>query len=95
VHAFGAGAAGTMVMAMMSRAALGHTGRPFTASRPVAVAYGLVGLGALLRVAAPLAGSAAFGAAVMASGALWSAAFLIYTVVYWPILTGPRVGGGS
>ncbi len=90
LHAFAAGAAGTMIMAMMSRAALGHTGRSFTAPRPIALAYLLVAMGALVRVLSPLAGG---GEAAMAvSGVLWSAGFLIFAVVYWPILTRPGIG---
>jgi uncharacterized protein involved in response to NO len=90
LHAFAAGAAGTMIMAMMSRAALGHTGRSFTAPRPIVAAYLLVGIGALVRVLSPLA--TAGEAAMVVSSLLWSAGFLIYAVVYWPILTRPGIG---
>jgi uncharacterized protein involved in response to NO len=35
----------------------------------------------------------AYLATVIASGACWSAAFALYTVRYWPVLTRPRIDG--
>src|SRR5690606_18551233 len=53
-HAFGTGAIGTMIIAVMSRASLGHTGRRLIAPRSIVWAYHLVTLAAVLRVAGPL-----------------------------------------
>ena len=44
------GAIGTLVLAIMSRVALGHTGRPLTASRGMTLAFILITMGAALRV---------------------------------------------
>jgi uncharacterized protein involved in response to NO len=87
LHALTAGAIGTMILAVASRAALGHAGLPLTASRWTVLAYVLVIAGAALRVAAPHAH------AMMLAGVLWSAGYTIFSVVYWPILTRPRVDG--
>ena len=38
-HALGAGAAGSMILAVMTRASLGHTGRPLRAHPVTALAY--------------------------------------------------------
>jgi uncharacterized protein involved in response to NO len=90
-HAFGTGAGGTMILAVMSRAALGHTGRPLVVARPVVWAYLLVTLAAFLRVVAPLIVPQHYPIVLTASAVSWIAAFALFTVVYAPILTTPRV----
>ena len=92
LHGMTTGAIGTMILAMTTRVALGHTGRALKVAPPITVAYVLVTLAALLRVAAPLAAPGAYVPSIVASGLFWAAAFAIFTVVYWPILTGPRAG---
>jgi uncharacterized protein involved in response to NO len=91
LHAFGTGAVGTMVLAVMSRAALGHTGRPLAASPAIALSYWLVSLSAASRIIGPLAWPAGTHAALVVSGLVWIAAFSIFAVVYAPILTTPRI----
>ncbi|MBW3098289.1 NnrS family protein [Pseudohoeflea coraliihabitans] len=90
VHALTAGAVGTMTLAVMSRASLGHTGRPIAADAATLILYAVVTIGAALRVLAPLLeeGSAA---ALIAGGALWSAAFLIFALSYGPKLFAARI----
>jgi len=92
-HALGIGAMGSMTIGMMTRTARGHTGRPLVASPAEVVTYVLVPLAALVRVAVPLVVPAATSHAVIAAAALWSTAYAIYAVVYWPILSRPRVDG--
>jgi len=93
VHAWAAGAVGGMIIGMITRTALGHTGRPLRVGRAEVIAYCLVHLGAIVRVFVPLAWLPAYGAALVASAALWAVAFGIYCVVYWPILSRPRADG--
>jgi uncharacterized protein involved in response to NO len=93
LHALTIGVAASMVLAVMTRAALGHTGRPLRASRPIAVAYMLLGLAALVRVFAPALGATHYLWTLIASGLLWSAAFALFLIVYTPILVRPRVDG--
>lgn len=93
MHAFGVGAIGGMVIGMITRTARGHTGRPLHASPMEVAAYVLVHLAALLRVFAPIAWPGGYVWWVIGSTALWSLAFGLYTVVYFPILTKPRVDG--
>lgn len=92
VHALTAGCIGTMVMAVMSRAALGHAGRPLLVSPVIVAAYGLISAGAVLRVAAPVIPGAMAGL-TLAGGLVWTAAWLAFVVIYWPILTRPRADG--
>ena len=85
LHALTIGGFGTMILAMMSRATLGHSGRELTASPMTTLAYLLVSAAALLRVLTPALGD--FGeVALWLSGGAWTTAFLIFVFVYFPIL---------
>lgn len=89
VHALTAGAVGTMTLAVMTRASLGHTGRPIVADRYVVGMYGMVSAGAVLRVAAPFAGDW-YAHLLVCGGVLWAGAFLLFSVRYAPVLWGRR-----
>jgi uncharacterized protein involved in response to NO len=93
VHALTVGAIGGMTLGMMTRTARGHTGRPLSTGRAELAAYGLVQAAAVVRVLVPLAVPAAQLAAVGLSAFLWSAAFAVFTLTYFPILTRPRLDG--
>ncbi|HLO78417.1 MAG TPA: NnrS family protein, partial [Magnetospirillum sp.] len=92
VHALTAGCVGTMVLGVMSRAALGHAGRPLQVSKATVAAYGLLSAGTVLRVLAPLVPEAQMGL-THAGGTLWALAWLLFVVVYFPIVTRPRADG--
>jgi uncharacterized protein involved in response to NO len=92
LHGWMGGAAGTMTLAVMSRASLGHTGRPLEASRALQAVYALVVGGALARVGAALQPSLSFMLLHVAAFA-WAGAFLGFAVSYWPILARPRLSG--
>jgi uncharacterized protein involved in response to NO len=91
IHAFTAGAIGTMILAVMTRVALGHTGRPLEADRATALIYVLVNLAAATRVMASVVGGS-FLLLVSISAVLWVASFALFTVRYGPMLTAPRAG---
>ncbi|HXH04249.1 MAG TPA: NnrS family protein [Candidatus Competibacteraceae bacterium] len=90
LHVLTIGCLGTMVIAVMSRAALGHTGRKLHADRPLLLAYLLVSLGAAARLAAALA-PAHYWIWLGLAGLAWSAGFGLFFLRFWPILTRPRV----
>ena len=87
------GAAGGLIIGMMTRTARGHTGRPLRADRIDVACYLLVLGAALVRVVVPLVAPAATMPAVLGSAALWSAGFALYALRYWPVLTRPRLDG--
>ncbi len=89
LHALTAGAVGAMTLAIMTRATLGHTGRTLTAGPATQLIYALVLIGAALRVAAPWLPLDQM-ALLIASGALWSGAFLGFVLVYGPMLLRRR-----
>jgi len=90
LHALTMGAIGSMILAMMTRVPLGHTGRPLHASRLTALAYAVLTVAVVIRVTGPLAGSA-YLVMIDVSAAAWILAFAIFGLHYWPILTRPRV----
>jgi uncharacterized protein involved in response to NO len=92
-HALTVGAIGGLVIGMMTRTARGHTARPLRADRFDIACYALVQLAAIVRVAVPLALPASLLPAVQCSAVLWSCAFALYAVHYWPALTRPRLDG--
>ncbi|HOV03828.1 MAG TPA: NnrS family protein [Kaistiaceae bacterium] len=92
LHLIAIGAVGCMTMAMMTRAALGHTGRGLKVAPAIAVAYLLVAAAALTRTFGLVLFPAGYYQVVFLSGALWMAGFAIFSVIYFPILTGPRPG---
>ena len=92
-HALTVGAVGGLTLAMMTRTARGHTGRLLVAGASETLIYLLVAAAALVRVFVPIAEPRWLMAGVIASAALWSAAFLLYAVRYGPMLVRARVDG--
>ncbi len=92
VHALTVGGFATMILAVMTRASLGHTGRPLVAPKPVVLSYLLITLAAALRVFGPSLGFDRL-TSVSAAGACWLGAFLLFVAVYAPILARPRPDG--
>ncbi len=89
IHALTAGAIGTMILAVMTRATRGHTGRALSADRATGAIYLLVNLAAIARLAAAFAASWTMPL-LIASACLWTAAFAGFALVYGPMLLLPR-----
>jgi len=92
-HAFTVGGIGVLTIDMMARVSLGHPARALTIGSAMAVAFGLVNLAALARGLLPIFQPQWFSQLIIASGVLWVAAFVIFVVIYAPILTQPRIDG--
>ena len=94
LHAFTYGGIGLMTLGMMTRVALGHTGRNvFDPPRSLGVLFTLLAVGALARVAGPLLWPAWTAAWMGASQFLWIAAFAGFVWIYAPMLVKPRIDG--
>ena len=89
IHALAVGSMGGLIIGMITRTALGHSGRMVRAGRVEVTAFILVLLAAALRVAATLI-PPFYLAGMLAAGSAWAAAFLLYVVSYGPILLGKR-----
>jgi uncharacterized protein involved in response to NO len=83
LHAWTAGAIGLMTLAVMTRASLGHTGRPLQATPATQAVYACVFLAAVLRVIAACTGSLPL---LEAGGALWVLGFVGFALIYAPLL---------
>ena len=92
-HALTVGAIGGLTLGMMTRTSRGHTARPLQVGGAELAAYVLVHAAAFVRVFLPLVFPDAYVALVVASSVLWFAAFALFTVVYIPILSRPRLDG--
>lgn len=93
-HALTVGALGTLILGMLTRVSLGHTGRPLVVSRAIVWSYWLITAAAILRVFGPMLVSvSAYPRVLDISSVCWSLAFLLFVVVYTPILTSPRPDG--
>jgi uncharacterized protein involved in response to NO len=92
-HGLTVGAVGSLMLAVMSRAGLGHTGRPVKASPAIVLAYGFIHAAALMRVVALASPDLGPLTMLLVSGALWIGTFALFVCVYTPILTRPRIDG--
>lgn len=90
IHALTAGAIGTMILAVMPRVTLGHTGRDLTANRPTVAIFILINASAVMRVAASW-NTARMMTLIALSGTCWIMAFGLFEVVYGPMLLTPRL----
>ena len=93
IHALTVGAIGGLTLGMMTRTARGHTARPLVADRFELAMFLLIQVAAAIRVFGGMASPETYLASVKLSGLLWSAAFGLYAVRYWPVLTRPRLDG--
>jgi len=89
LHALAAGAVGTMILAVMTRASLGHSGRPLTAGIGTTIVYLLVTVAALARVAAPALPTLETGLLSFSTLA-WIGAFGLFVGLYAPLCLSAR-----
>lgn len=92
VHALAVGGMAGLIIGVMTRVALGHTGRMLQLPRFMIITYVLIHLGALVRLAAEFV-PAHFAHLIYCSAILWTLAFGYFLVVYLPILISPRADG--
>lgn len=91
IHALTIGAITGMMVAIMTRSTLGHTGRPLKAFGTEAVIYLSVTVAAVTRVCASLIDDGALLTTV--AGLAWILAFVLYAFRYGPMLVGQRADG--
>jgi uncharacterized protein involved in response to NO len=84
IHAWTAGAIGLMTLAVMTRASLGHTSQPLTATRSTLAIYSLAIVAALTRAVAAF--DVHRDPMLQASAAAWVAAFGGFVIFYAPLL---------
>lgn len=92
LHVLTVGAMGMMILAMISRVSLGHTGRALQVGPAMIVAYLALFIALLVRVTGQW-WLDDYRVVVMASALLWTLAFGLFFLRYLPILTRPRPDG--
>ena len=93
IHTLTVGAMGMMILAMISRVSLGHTGRPLQVGRTMVVAFSAAVAAFVVRVFG-VYWIADYTHLVTAAAGLWALAYGCFLVIYVPILTRPRLDGG-
>jgi uncharacterized protein involved in response to NO len=92
-HALTVGAIASLMMAMMTRSSLGHSGRSLVAGKAEIAAFVLLQLSAVVRVIGASILTSFYRELLVVSGVLWTAAFAVFLWRYAPILTQPRIDG--
>jgi uncharacterized protein involved in response to NO len=88
LHGWTAGAIALMTLAVMTRASLGHTGRPLTATRPIQFIYACALIAALARIVAAF--HVLREPMLHLSATAWVLAFGGFVIIYAPLLTRRR-----
>ena len=81
------------MLAMMMRSALGHSGRPLVAGAAEIGAFVVLQLSVIVRVLAASVAPGIYREAMVIAGVLWTLAFVVFLLRYWPILMRPRIDG--
>lgn len=90
LHALTVGGVGGLILAMLARVSLGHTGRPLELPRGFALAFVLLNLGGLFRVVGV---SFWYQPSLWLASICWVGAFAQYLYCYAPMLCRTRADG--
>ncbi len=93
LHTLVIGSMAGLIIGMITRTTLGHTGRPLKAGKSEVVMYLLIQLGVVCRFAAGIHGGDLRDTALLAASTAWTAAFVLFLFVYGPYLVKPRLDG--
>lgn len=90
LHMLTVGCIGSLTLGMMARVSLGHTGRQIVIGQPVIASFWMMQGAVVVRCLAIIIRDENYTLWITASGLLWTAAFVIYLVVYTPMLLSAR-----
>ena len=93
LHTITVGGMGLMILAMISRVSLGHTGRMIQVGRVMNLAFVVIVAAAVIRVAAS-GWFANYSTGITVSAVLWILAYGLFVMKYTPVLFKARVDGG-
>jgi uncharacterized protein involved in response to NO len=93
LHSLTVGSIGGMILAMISRVTLGHTGRPLKAKPAISIAFVFILFSAIVRVIVPIALPQYYSNAILIAGILWVLAFTLFLIIYAPMLISHRADG--
>jgi uncharacterized protein involved in response to NO len=90
IHAITVGAMGMMILSMISRVSLGHTGRPIKVGRIMTWAFMILFFAALVRIFGQVF-TDDYIFVIQGSALLWAIAYLCFVILYAPILIKKRI----
>ena len=93
LHALTVGAMGSLILAMMARISLGHSGRPLKSKPVMSVALLLIVLAALARVVGIVVMPEATFSWLLVAALGWMLSYGCFVGVYQNILRSPRADG--
>lgn len=94
LHMFTIGGIGLITLSMMSRVALGHTGRDIRNPSPwMKIAFASLIVSVIFRVLVPMITMQFYTTWVLVAAIFWVFSFAIYVSIYIPILLKPRADG--
>ena len=93
LHVFGIGVTGGLIISMITRTALGHTGRPLKAGSIELVSYLCIQGALIIWLISGMGNNSWFYPLLVLAGTLWCAAFGLYLYKYIPLLIRPRPDG--
>ncbi|XKH01705.1 NnrS family protein [Marinobacter nauticus] len=91
-HAAGTGAIGGLILGVVARVSLGHTGRPLVLPRGMVLAFVAIQLAAVIRVLTGF-NLIPWHPGIGSSALLWVLAYGLYLVRYTGVLASPRADG--
>lgn len=95
IHALTAGCIGSMILGMICRVTLGHTGRPLKVGRLTALSFYAIQLAAIMRVFGPILLPSETTFWIVSSASLWSLCFVAYLACFGSFLFQPRPDGNT
>jgi len=90
-HILGIGAMGGMMLAMMTRSALGHTGHEIVAGKTETACFILIQIAVVARIASIFVPADLYMPMLQISAFGWASAFALFAIRYWPLVTNSRV----
>ncbi len=93
LHAFAAGAVGSIGMAIMTRSGLGHTGRPIIMDKMIFLMMLFIHVGALLRVMVPIFKTDFYMTSLHISMGIWTSSFIFFAIRFLPVFFTKRPDG--
>ncbi|MBT5073420.1 MAG: NnrS family protein [Kordiimonadaceae bacterium] len=90
-HAFSIGAAGSLTLGVMSRAMIGHSGRPMVNEPILTTIFCLISLSAISRIIAPVILVDFYSEFLFLSGLCWVLAYALFLIRFIPLVLAPRV----
>ncbi|WNC67854.1 NnrS family protein [Thalassotalea nanhaiensis] len=92
-HLLTVGGMGGLILAMISRVSLGHTGQKLQPAKIMSFAFVLIFFSAVLRVLGPWLMPEHYSFFINFSVICWLGAYGIFTIIYGPMLLKPRQDG--